>query len=100
MKTLFFASLLVLGSLTTIQAQTELTEIPDAEVEVVQDYAEVKISELPQPVKDAVARDFEAATISKAYKNEKGEFKLLIATAEKQSLTLFADKNGEWLKKK
>lgn len=99
MKILFFVSLLVLGSLTTIQAQTELEATSDADVEMVQDYVEVKIAELPQPVKDAVARDFEAAEITNAYTNENGEFKLLVATAEKQTLTLFADKYGEWLKK-
>ncbi|QIE59535.1 hypothetical protein G5B37_08150 [Rasiella rasia] len=62
-------------------------------------YVEVKVSELPQPVKIAVAKDFEGATISKAYKSEKGEFKLVISTEAGESQTLHANSKGEWIEK-
>ncbi len=63
-----------------------------------QDYKEVKSSEVPQAVKDAVATDFDGATISKAYLNAKGEYKIDIATADKKATTLYANAQGEWIK--
>ena len=81
---------------------TVATEAVDADIVAttapVQDYKEVKASEVPQTVQDAVAKDFNGATISKAYVNAKGEYKLDLATADKKAATVYADAKGEWIK--
>lgn len=64
----------------------------------VQDYKEVKVSEVPQTVQDALTKDFNGATISKAYVNAQGEYKLDLATADKKAATVYADAKGQWIK--
>lgn len=123
MKKLILSTAIVLGGLTAATAQTEkettamneqkqtaveakvenrLDAVQDAETAVVatpvQDYKEVKASEVPQTVKDAVTKDFSGATISKAYVNANGEYKIQLATADKKAATVYANAKGEWIK--
>tara|TARA_R110002124_G_scaffold120895_6_gene279060 strand:- start:119580 stop:119975 length:396 start_codon:yes stop_codon:yes gene_type:complete len=114
MKKYFFASVFALGMVTAVSAQTEDKEpalseetqveaVVNKDMAAVQEYKEIKATDLPQPVKDAVAKTFEDATITQAYKNEKGEYKLVIATAsngmKKASQTVYLNSKGEWIKK-
>ncbi len=101
MKKLFIAMTFALGTLTIINAQSSTAEAPTDKVQVVaqDDFKEVQVSELPQAVKEAIAKDLEGAVVSKAYANEKGEFKLVVTTPDKSNKTLFANKLGEWIKK-
>jgi hypothetical protein len=100
MKKLMIASLFVFGCIATTFGQTKVTkEVLTQTTLSTQDYVEVIVSELPQPVLDAVSKDFEEATISKAWKNAKGEYKLEVVTADKQTLTLHSNGKGEWIKK-
>ena len=69
-----------------------------AVTDAVQEYKEVKTSELPDSVQDAVAKDFDGASISKAYVNAKGEYKIELATADAKQATVFANAKGEWIK--
>jgi|SRR5690606_25435280 len=122
MKKLILSAVIVLGGLTAATAQTEketmamneqkqsaveakienrLDAVHGAEAAVeapVQDYKEVKASEVPQTIKDAVAKDFSGATISKASVNASGEYKIQLATADSKSVTVYANANGEWIK--
>ncbi len=78
----------------TAVAKAEIVVAADA----VQDYKEVKASEVPQNVQDAVAKDFSGATISKAYVNANGEYKIQLATADKKAATVYANAKGEFIK--
>ncbi len=124
MKKLILSTAIVLGGLTAATAQTTdkettaMTEqkqtaveaqvesrieaAQDAETAIVavpvQDYKEVKASEVPQTVQDAVAKDFSGATISKAYVNANGEYKIQLATADKKAANVYANAKGEWIK--
>ncbi len=125
MKKLILSAAIVLGGLTAASAQTEkeptalntpqktaveaqvetqldAVQEPTVEAEVVattvQDYKEVKASEVPQAVKDAVTADFKGATISKAYVNANGEYKIQISGADKKASTVYANAQGEWIK--
>jgi len=100
MKKLIIASFFAFGCIATTFGQTQVTKEDLTKTTLsTQDYVEVVVSELPQPVLDAVSKDFEEATISKAWKNAKGEYKLEVATADKQTLTLHSNGKGEWIKK-
>jgi len=116
MKKLIFASVFALGMVTAVTAQTEDKEptamnettveavaVANDAIVAVQDFQEIKATDVPQPVKDAVAKTFEDATITQAYKNEKGEFKLVLATANddlnETSQTVYLNSKGAWIKK-
>ncbi|MDC8002187.1 hypothetical protein POV26_14160 [Aequorivita todarodis] len=80
---------------------TVATDAATAEIaatDVAQDYKEVKASEVPQAVQDAVAKDFSGATISKAYVNAQGDYKIELATADAKKATVYANAKGEWIK--
>lgn len=122
MKKLILSTAIVLGGLTAATAQdkepTAMNEQKQTAVEAqvesrieaaqdaetaevavpVQDYKEVKASEVPQTVKDAVAKDFSGATISKAYVNAQGDYKIELATADAKKATVYANAKGEWIK--
>lgn len=87
-------------AILTINAQSLDAEIPSKaqNASVQDDYKEVSVSNLPQAIKDAVAKDLEDAVVTKAYANEKGEFKLVVTTGDKLSKTLFANSKGQWIK--
>lgn len=123
MKKLILSTAILLGGLTAATAQTEkqptaqneqkqtaveaqvesrLDAAQDAETAVVatppQDYKEVKATEVPAAVQEALKADFKGATISKAYVNANGEYKLDLATADKKAATVYANSKGEWIK--
>lgn len=107
MKKLFFATVIALGTLTSVNAQDkEPLAMNKAKVEaaVVQDYKELKAADLPQVVKNAVAKTYEGAVIAKAFGNEKGEYKLVLTSAEaaskgKAGETVYVNSKGEFIKK-
>ena len=123
MKKLILSTAIVLGGLTAATAQTEkqptaqntqkqtaveaqvesrLDAAQDAETAViakpVQDYKEVKSAEVPAAVQESLKADFKGATISKAYVNANGEYKLDLATADKKTKNVYANAQGEWIK--
>jgi|TARA_R110002020_G_scaffold103640_2_gene242755 CRP-like cAMP-binding protein len=99
MRKIILVLIFSIGMISTYAVPTINAEANFTSQQELQKYAEVKVSELPQHVKDAVAKDFEGATINKAYKSEKGEFKLVISTADGESQTLHANSKGEWIEK-
>ena len=105
MKKLIFATALAIGSLTAVQAQDKMTAKKDSDKATMtqtaaQDFKEIKASELPKAVLMSVDKDFKGATVAKAYKNAKGEYKIVLNTADKNQQTLYANSKGEWMKKK
>ncbi|WP_350289847.1 hypothetical protein [uncultured Croceitalea sp.] len=97
MKKLFFATALVLGSLTIVAAST--TMIPDEiNVEVnASEFKEISASDLPAAVVKALETDYAGATINKAYVNEEGQYKLEVTAQDGTDGTLYADAEGNWL---
>ena len=98
MKRIIIASAIALCTISTYATATIDADVVTTQV-ATQEYAEVSVSDLPQPVKEAVAKEFEGATISKAYKNDKGEYKLIVSTTNEKSKTLHVNSKGEWIKK-
>ncbi len=100
MRKLIIALAIAFGTLTVTNAQSSSSDTPTkAQVASVQDdYKEVNVSDLPQAVKDAFAKDLEGVVVSQAYANQKGEFKLVVTTTNDVSKILFANEQGEWIK--
>lgn len=99
MKKVFLSAAIILGGLSSY-AVTSVTAVQNdgIVVQVQQEYKEIKVEELPQAVKDALARDFQTATLNKAYVNDEQEYKLDI-TVDGAASTLYADADGNWIEK-
>ncbi|MCK0123063.1 hypothetical protein MWU76_01490 [Gelidibacter sp. F2691] len=99
MKKVILSAAIVLGGLSSFATPTFTTTQSDAVVMIAQEeYKEIKAEDLPQAVKDALAADFQNATLDKAYVNEKLEYKLEL-TVEETATTVYADKDGNWIEK-
>ncbi len=61
------------------------------------DFTEVAVDKLPETITNAVKKDYAGATIVKAYVNTENEYKLELKIKETIN-TVYADKDGNWLK--
>ncbi|WP_066218676.1 hypothetical protein [Formosa haliotis] len=98
MKKLFLTSAIVLGSLTFCAATPVALIQHGNEVRVNENFKEIKVSEVPKAVTDAVSNDFAGATITKAYVNDEKEYKLELELDGAME-TVYANASGEWIKK-
>ncbi|MCG2460219.1 hypothetical protein K8352_05625 [Flavobacteriaceae bacterium F89] len=100
MKNLLFAAALSLGTLTAFaqddidNTQSEATEV----IATAQDgFNEITSSDVPQAVSDALAKDHPDVKISKAFVNDKGQYKLEVAKEDGTTTELYADSEGNWI---
>ena len=99
MKKVVLTAAIILGGLTTFATSAFAISQTDEIIMTVQDdYKEIKTDSIPQAVKDALAADFQTATLNKAYVNHKQEYKLEI-TVDGAASTVYADKDGNWIEK-
>ena len=98
MKNLFLSAAIVLGGLTSFAATTPITNTIVKTISIADDYTEIKLEELPAPISEALKKAYPDAVITKAYKNEKSEYKLDVTVGEKVG-NLFANADGTWIKK-
>ncbi|WP_281754070.1 hypothetical protein [Neptunitalea chrysea] len=96
MKKFVIAASMLLGSFSTFAMNPLVPVTTNETVVVIQDYKEIKVSELPKAVTDAFAKDFPDSTITKAYVNEEMKYKLSVTTPE-STTTLYANEKGEWI---
>lgn len=98
MKNLFLSAAIVLGGLTSFAATTPITNTIVKAISIADEYTEIKLEELPAPISEALKKAYPDAVITKAYKNEKSEYKLDVTVGEKVG-NLFANADGTWIKK-
>jgi hypothetical protein len=98
MKKLMVSAAIVLGSLSTITATAATINPTVKSVTVADEYTEIKMEELPAAVTASLKKAYPTAVITKAYINEKKEYKLDI-TVDGKAGSLFADANGKWITK-
>jgi hypothetical protein len=99
MKNLFLSAAIVLGSLTSFASTTpKVTNTIVKNISVEDEYTEIKLTDLPAPITESLKKAYPDAVLTKAYKNEKSEYKLDVTVAEK-AVTLFANADGTWIKK-
>ena len=106
MKKAFLTAAIILGGLSSF-ATSAMSIDPGHEIvrgiddDKKADYKEIKASELPKAVADALAADFNRATLDKAYVNSKQEYKLVISVQEVTSAVhtdlVYADRYGNWI---
>jgi hypothetical protein len=84
--------------LTSFASTTPITNSIIKVISVADDYTEIKLEELPAPIVEALKKAYPDAVITKAYKNEKSEYKLDVTVGDKVG-NLFANADGTWIKK-
>lgn len=104
MKNLFVLPVLAFGLLVGTQGMNaqEVASNDDKEViaPVQEKYIDLAVENLPQPVLDAVAKDYAGATIESAgAKEDASEFKLVLKQGDKE-MEVFCDAEGKWISKK
>ncbi len=98
MKNLFLSAAIVLGSLTSFASTSPVTNTVVKVISIEDEYTEIKLEELPAPITEALKKAYPDAVITKAYKNEKSEYKLDVTVGDKVG-NLFANADGTWIKK-
>lgn len=100
MKKIILAVAIVLGGLSTINAQTQDQNVAPTEqtAPATEEFTEIKAEDLPAAVAEALKKSYPDAVLTKAYVNEKKEYKLEI-TVKDQAATVYTDVDGNWLKK-
>ncbi|PKB16964.1 hypothetical protein [Flavobacterium sp. 5] len=98
MKKLFLSAAIVLGSLTSFASTSPVTNTIVKSISIGDEYTEIKLEELPAPIAEAFKKGYPDAVITKAYKNEKSEYKLDVTVGSKVG-SLYANADGTWIKK-
>jgi len=98
MKNLFLSAAIVLGSLTSFASTSPITNTIVKTISIEDEYTEIKLEELPAPITESLKKAYPDAVITKAYKNEKSEYKLDVTVGDKVG-NLFANADGTWIKK-
>lgn len=98
MKNLFLSAAIVLGGLTSFASTSPVTNNIVKVISIEEEYTEIKLEELPAPIVESLKKAYPDAVITKAYKNEKSEYKLDVTVGEKVG-NLFANADGTWIKK-
>lgn len=98
MKKLMIVAIMAFGTMTVFAQEEANVEAEATEVVVAQDdFSEVAVTELPEAVTEAVAKNYPTATIKNAYVNEKQQYKLEVFLEDGTAGTLYADAEGNWI---
>ena len=100
MKKLILSVTILIASITfapTATAQTDDSQMKTAQEQEIQ-YTEIQISQLPVSVTDALKKAYPTAIIHKAAIGTDKEYQLEVEVEGQRGL-LFADANGNWIKK-
>ncbi|MBZ4043483.1 hypothetical protein [Flavobacterium hibisci] len=98
MKNLFLSAAIVLGGLTSFASTSPISNNIVKTITIQDEYTEVKLEELPAAITEALKKAYPDAVLTKAYKNEKSEYKLDVTVGDKVG-NLFANADGSWIKK-
>ncbi|PXZ44435.1 hypothetical protein DMB45_03000 [Sanguibacteroides justesenii] len=97
-----FSNYVVAASHQTIARDTVIPDTTKQEVmlslvtraDVV--WTKIDVADVPQAVKDAVAKKYEGYTIEEAYKGDNDQYKLILKKDE-QTITVIYDKDGKFI---
>lgn len=106
MKKLILATAIVLGGLSTMNAQAqeetrtpaETTTQTEQATPATDEFKEIKLEEVPAAVTEALKKAYPTAVLNKASVNGKKEYQLEVKVGDKEG-ALYADETGKWIKK-
>ncbi|MCG1036193.1 hypothetical protein [Polaribacter sargassicola] len=97
-KLVLTVAVVLLTSSVSVFAQSNNNPKEIASVIVKEEFKEITIKEMPESVANAILKDFPKGAVTKVYVNESEQYKIAITVEETEKI-LYADKEGNWLKK-
>ncbi|WP_036157121.1 hypothetical protein [Maribacter forsetii] len=64
------------------------------------EYVKIKSSELTPPVIEEILKQYPTSKLGGAFKNDKGEFKLIMVLKSGTRKTVYIDQHGNWITKR
>ena len=93
--------LLALGMMFNVTAMTVSNTVEiEAVMNTVDEYVKIKSNELTPPVIEEILKQYPTSKLGAAYKNDKGEFKLIMVLKSGTRRTVYIDQHGNWINKK
>lgn len=104
MKKFVLVSAIALGSFTSFAATPVIfhegiaEDIYEDVIAFQEEFKEIPVDQVPAAIVTALSNDYPGAEITKAGVNEAKEYMLEVTMGE-ETATLYANENGEWIKK-
>tara|TARA_R110000787_G_scaffold213127_1_gene322718 strand:- start:668 stop:973 length:306 start_codon:yes stop_codon:yes gene_type:complete len=97
-------AILVLLAFGMMFNMTAMTVSNTVETEIVMnsvdEYVKIKSNQLTPPVIEEILKQYPTSKLGAAYKNDKGEFKLIMVLKSGTRRTVYIDQYGNWINKK
>tara|TARA_R110002126_G_scaffold34_4_gene393 strand:+ start:2548 stop:2871 length:324 start_codon:yes stop_codon:yes gene_type:complete len=101
MKNYALLVLLTFGMMFNATAMTASETIKTRVViNKVDEFVKIKSSELTPPVIEEILKQYPTSKLGGAFKNDKGEFKLIMVLKSGTRKTVYIDQYGNWFNKK
>ncbi len=101
MKNYTILVLLALGMIFNVTAMTVSNTVEiEAVMYPVDEYVKIKSNQLTPPVIEEILKQYPTSKLGAAYKNDKGEFKLIMVLKSGTRRTVYIDQHGNWINKK
>lgn len=101
MKKHTILAFVVMGMILNASAMKATNAIEDNTlVSVTDEYEKISSSELTPPVVEELLKEYPTSKLGAAYRNSKGEFKLIMVLKSGTRRTVYIDAHGNWLNKK
>ena len=101
MKNYAILVLLALGMMFNVTAMTVSNTVEiEAVMNTVDEYVKIKSNQLTPPVIEEILKQYPTSKLGAAYKNDKGEFKLIMVLKSGTRRTVYIDQHGNWINKK
>jgi len=101
MKNYALLVFLTFGIMFNASANTS-SDIIETEVvvKIADEYVKIKSSELTPPVIEEILKQYPTSKLGGAFKNDKGEFKLIMVLKSGTRKTVYIDQHGNWINKR
>ncbi|NJB84112.1 hypothetical protein [Wenyingzhuangia aestuarii] len=96
MKKLVLSIAILASGVSTYAITNNVSPETSINILMNEEFTEISVEELPSAITASVQKDFPTATVSKAFVNASGQYKLEL-TVDGNANTIYADKEGNWL---
>ncbi|MDF4220541.1 hypothetical protein PXC01_03010 [Maribacter sp. M208] len=100
MKNYALLVFLILGITLNSSAMTGSNFIEEEITIITDEYVKIKSSELTPPVIEEILKQYPTSKLGGAFKNDKGEFKLIMVLKSGTRKTVYIDQYGNWINKR
>ncbi len=101
MKKYLVLGLMAMGTLISVSAnETERNLSSENITALIEEFKKVTAKELTPKVVEQLLKEYPTSKLGGAYKNNKGEFKLIMVLKSGTRRTVYIDQYGNWLNKR